>query len=390
MARMAVPFVARLAPAIATLIVAGACGAAVDGTGSVDVPPGGFDLTDASLQASLGASPVASVQWQRMAGDVTVIGAFGQPDPDEISLIEAVARDVPAALWRQVDVRNVVRSSVAPGARTEHRDPIAYALGPDVYLLDRAFGLSSGGSSRYELARAFIHELVHVAQFSTMSDDYIAAALSGATDQVDPTIGSELVSDFASDTGWSRSGTQPTDPWTLPDDVAASSAYGRTSAGEDMAEAVSLVAVGLADLVPADRVRWVERWLGVSAPELARGRPWAPPGSVEVLSEDNLYDEASVALATRDREHAEPLYFQLPAGLGDGVAISADINRHLLDRGLSGSIAPLDRSGSVPRFGGTFAGPGGVLWWVELWDFRHRAAGSTGPDRPILTYVAMW
>jgi len=371
------------------LIYGVACGGAAGTAGPATIPSGGFDLTSEDLQAALGSPPPDDITWQRTAGELTVVGRGTTPDPDEIDLIAAVARDVPGTLWDQVALRTVVRFADAPGTRVPHERPIAYALGPDIYLLDRAFALSSDGSSRYELARAFVHELVHVAQFYSMSDDYVAAALAGRTEAVDPTIGSVLVAEFADATGWQPAGDSPAEGWLLPDSVAASSPYGRTSAGEDMAEAVSLVAVGLPDLVPDDRVRWVERWLGVSADRLAQGRPWAPAGSVQVLSADRLYDEDRVAAAGFDRTHIEPLYFELPAGLADADTVASQITARLLGRGMSGSLTRINDD-RLRRFGGAFAGPKGLTWWVELWDFRERPAGTTGPKNPVLTYVALW
>ncbi len=375
--------------AIAVLIVLGSCGAGVTISSPSDPPPGGFDLSEPEIQAALGSPRLETPAWQRRAGDLNVVGQGTVPDPDEIDLIEAVARDVPNVIWDEVPIRDVVRVPQAPGNRTAHQQPVAYALGPDVYLLDRAFELSADGSSRYDLARAFVHELVHVAQFFSMTDDYVSAALSGEVGAVDPTIGSELVGDFAATTGWSKVGSGVDAGWFLPDGVEAATRYGRTSPGEDMAESVTLVAIGLPELVPQDRVRWVESWLGVTADSLARGRPWAPAGSEEVRSRSNLYDEESVAGLALERAHIEPIYFELPVGMPAAEELAQLITTELLSRGMSGSLRSLELGG-LPRFGGAFAAPEGVTWWVELWDFRSRPSGTTGPDTPVLTYVAIW
>ena len=156
-----------------------------------------------------------------------------------------------------------------------------------------------------------------------------------------------------------------------------------------MAESVTLVAVGLADLLPPDRVRWVENWLGASASELSRGRPWVPPGSEEVVSADALYDETHVAQISLNSTHVEPLYFQLPVDTLPAPDMATAITSELLARGMSGSLQSLSE-GVVPRYGGAFAGTEGITWWIELWDFRFRPPGTAGPDQPILIYVAVW
>lgn len=368
------------------LVLAAACAAPGAASGRVEIPAGGFDLSDPDLQTRLGSPELPDIVWQRQAGELTVVGRSLVADPDEIALIEAVASDVPQVIWKTAPVRHIVRMPDAPGTRPAHEKPVAFALGPDVYLLDRAFELSEGGSSRYDLARAFIHELVHVAQFFTMSDEYVARSLSGAVETVDPTVGSSLVQDFAEATGWR---TVADGDWELADTIPAASTYGRTSPGEDMAESVTLVAVGLADLLPPDRVRWVEGWLGVSADELSRGRPWVPPGSEEVLSVDALYDESQVAQLARSRRRVEPLYFQLPVDAVAAPEMATALTSELLTRGMSGSLQPASDS-PVPRYSGAFAGTEGITWWVELWDFRFRPPGTSGPDRPILIYVAVW
>ena len=367
---------------------------------TVEIPEGGYDLTEDSLRSQLGSEPIDDIDWQRSITGadgvgLAVVGSGTVPDAAELDLIAATVADIPSALWNQTDLRTIVRTVRAPGQRAPHAQPIAYALGPDVYLLDEALSLSDGGSTRYELARALVHELVHVAQFTTMSDEYVAAALDGRIDTVDPTLGSELVADFAASTGWTRANPAAEAPfgpgagWELALDVTASSEYGRTNPAEDMAEATTLVLMGRDDLVPADRVAWVETWLGESIDRLAAGRPWVPQGSAEVLSNDPLYDQDAVAALSGDRSHVEPSYFELPTDLGDAGTIAATVTEHLLGRGVVGTMEPIDDP-RVPRLGGRFTGQHGIVWWVELWDFRLRADGTSGPSAPVLVYVAVW
>lgn len=374
---------------LACAAVAAACGATDSGMSTI--PAGGFDLSDPDVQERLGAGPVENITWQRTAGEYTVVGRGPTPPPSEIDLIAAVMSDIPQALTEQAPIRQIVRvPNPPPDGRPQHEQAVAFALGPDIYLLDRAFTLSDGGSTRYDLTRAIVHELAHVAQWLTMSDDYIAAALAGEISRLDPTTGSRLVHDFAADTGWRTTNDDPVAPlWVLEDGAEPASTYGGTSAGEDMAESVSLTALGLADRVPQDRVGWVEDWLGRPADELAVGRPWAPAGAVEVRSSDALYDETAARAAQGPFLHAEPLYFELPATVPEAAELADLVSANLRDRQMSGSLERLgdDR---LPRFGGLFTRSDGLRYWVEVWDFRSRADGTTGPDLPVLTYVAMW
>ena len=72
------------------------------------------------------------------------------------------------------------------------------------------------------------------------------------------------------------------------------------------------------------------------------------------------------------------------------VALLVDlIEARLRTRVMSGTLDVLP-VGRVPRYGGRFSGPGGRLWWVELWDFREATPGTSGPRTPILVYVAIW
>jgi hypothetical protein len=86
-------------------------------------------------------------------------------------------------------------------------------------------------------------------------------------------------------------------------------------------------------------------------------------------------------------DHVEPLYFNLPDGVAPHEQLAAEIQRHLLERRLSGVLARTDDA-RLPRYAGLFTRTDGVNFWVELWDFRV-ATGFQAAD-PILTYVAMW
>ena len=272
-----------------------------------------LDLSDPDTLAALGIS-APSIDWERSIDRLVYAGAGSPPSPEELTLVTQVIDDLPTAFLDKLDLRYVIRSGDKTATRADHPTAVAFALGPDIYLLDRTFNLSEGGSTRFDLARAVVHELVHVAQFQEMTHEYARAALDGVVTRLNPIDGSTLVAEFASATGWDNNSTDVVSPrWNLSPGETASSSYGATNPGEDMAEAVSLVILGLADLVPDDRVRWVEQWLGAPADALALGQPWAPAGSIELITDDALYDEETVAAMQGPLGHTEALYFKLPS-----------------------------------------------------------------------------
>lgn len=373
----------------ALALVAASCGGSEGTGGTITVPAGGYDLDDPELQASLGV-PEPTIAWTRTADRVQFVGAGTPASPAEVDLLAAVVAEVPAVLDTVTAPRWVVRATDPPARQRTHPQAVAYAFGPDIYLLDGSFELSRDGSTRFDLARAYIHELAHVAQFRSLSDEYIAAALAGELTQVDPTAGSTLLADFAAATGWIDETPESIIPsWSLSSDAVASTAYGATHPGEDMAESVALVMLGLADLISPDRVGWVERWLGTSATELARGRPWAPAGSVEVASDSSLWDGEAVERLAIGFDHVEPLYFQLPPDAATGEQLVGDIERELRERLMAGELEAIDDP-RLPRFGGRFLRQDGSFFWVELWDFREADPDLGGPTQPILVYVAIW
>ena len=365
-----------------------ACGVGVQSDSPTTVQAA-IDLSAPELLVRLGV-PEPTIDWERAIDRLRYAGDGSPPTDGEVSLVSRVIDGVPTALLAKIDVRYVIRATDATVTRPDHPAAVAYALGPDIYLLDRAFALSVGGSTRFDLARAVGHELVHIAQYQTMADEYVELALAGDISQVNPIDGSQLVADFAQATGWQNESDFVGLPaWKLPPGIAGSSAYGAIDPGEDMAEAIALIIMGLADLVPTDRVRWVEQWLGAPADALALGQPWAPAGSVEVLAEDPLYDTDAVAALRGSLTHVEPMYFELTAQSPSTDNLVDLVQRHLRARVMTGTLERIDNT-SVPRFGGAFTRPDGTWWWVELWDFRDKAPGTMGPNAPILTYVAIW
>ncbi len=349
-----------------------------------------FDLTDPALQAELGSPAPEDIDWSRRVGGLAVVGRRTLADPAELELIEAALAEVPRALAAAVTPRTLVRVPEMPDSEELHPRAITYTQGPDVYLLDRTLAPDGTPISRFDLARAYLHELAHVAQFLTLRTDYVAAALAGDVDRVDPAEGSQLVLDFAAATGWDNRSGDPLQPeWVLPAGRQAATEYGAEGPGEDMAEAVALVALGRADWIPADRARWVERWLDETAETLGAGKPWAPHGSVEVLSREPIYEENELEPHAVRFDHAEAMYFSLPESAAAHQELAAEIELRLLTRRLAGALRRADDD-RLPRYSGLFSRTDGVAFWVELWDFREATRFRGAPRSPVLTYVVLW
>ena len=346
-----------------------------------------IDLDDPDLQTRLGSPPFEDVSWKRTVGGLTLLGATSSADPAELELLAAALEEVPAPLMEVASPRNLIRIESVSGGEAIGK-AVAFTKGPDIYLVDRTFAPSNEPTTRLELTRALVHELAHVAQYRALTDAYVEAALAGEVDQVDPASGSTLVRSFATSVGWIDQSTDPLEAsWFLPTSIGAASDYGRTGAGEDMAEAVSMVLVGRSNWIPATHTRWVEQWLGSVTGTLASGKPWAPAGSGEVLSKEPLYDEAALDGLALRFNHIEPLYFSLPDGVAPHAQLAAEIQIRLLERRMSGVLLLTDDA-RLPHYTGLFTRQDGVNLWVELWDFRE--ATGFQPTDPILTYVALW
>jgi hypothetical protein len=346
-----------------------------------------IDMTDPDLLARLGSPALEDIAWKRTVRGWTLLGIEGSADPAELELIEAALDEIPDALAGVAEPRNLIRAGAVDDAEAIGK-AVAFTQGPDIYLVDRTFAPNGDSTTRFELTRALLHELAHVAQYRSLDDDYVRAALQGEVDRVDPADGSALVRSFATTVGWIDQDEDPLrSSWLLPSSIESATDYGRTGPGEDMAEAVSLALMGRANWIPPAHARWVEQWLGATTTILARGKPWAPAGSREVLTQDPLYDEAAVTETARRFDHVEPLYFSLPATVGAHDLLAAEIQTELLNRRMSGSLARSDDE-RLPRYTGLFTRTDGVSMWVELWDFRV-ATGFQTAD-PILTYVVLW
>ncbi len=359
---------------LALVLAALACDAGGAGTGPVATSA----MDPEAVRAEL-APPVSGVVWKRTIGDVEIVGVTDRADAAEVELIAAAVGELPTELVEAGEMRALVRAVEADA----EAEPVtlAVARGPDIYLLDLTFA-SSPPPTRLAMAGVLAHELTHTAQFADIRPDYLAGLEGRDLATLDVTAASELVQDFARAAGWrSDDGT-----WSLPD-PSGTTPYGATSPAEDMAESVAVLALGRPWLISPERIAWVEDWLGVAASDLAAGKPWAPPGSVELASRQPLYDEDKVGAI--DAAHVEPLYWALPAGSTPAADLAAEAGAQLRQRGLTGTLEPVadDR---LPRFGGRFVRSDGVSYWVELWDFRSADIAGDIPEQPVLTYVMLW
>jgi hypothetical protein len=331
----------------------------------------------AGVETRLAIPGPEGVVWQREVAGETVLGLTAAANPVELSLMAAAFTQVPDPIVRKADIRNIVRAADA-----ERLDPatLAFSRGPDIYVIDRTFE----GTTRLELAYTLAHELAHIAQFNALDPVYVDQVLAGEIDSLDPNEASLDVADFIGAIGWQRAAGGS---WFSATAATGTTVYGANGPSEDMAESVSLVATGRADSLSDDRVRWVENWTGVSADEMARGKPWWPPGAESIESLDPIYDQAAVAaLAGTSRE---PLYLLLPETGLTTAELVAEVGERLRARGMAGVLDEMadDR---LPRFGGSLVRPGGSLLWVEVWDFRASTAFANAPPGVVLTYVDVW
>jgi hypothetical protein len=373
------PLVRRLSMLLLASLLA-SCVAATPTTA-----PSSLDLTDEHLLDQLGAPVFGDVVWERTVDDLTVVGSRPHPDPVELELLTAALEEIPSVLLDQGRPREMIRIGSAPEEEQVGK-AVAFTKGPDIYLVDRTFDPHGNGTTRLDLARALAHEMGHVAQFMALDPAYIQAVLSGELERVDPADGSQLVRDFAAATGWTDTSSDPLHAnWHL--DGPAATDYGATGPAEDMSESIAMVVMGRANWIPDSHTRWVENWLDATSADLARGKPWIPAGSTEVVSGQDLYDVDALTAAAPTATSRGAHYFELPADIADDLVFEPELEHQLKQRGLLGSFRRIDTQ-DVPHYQGLFTRSDGVRFWVELWDFR--GTGPDNPNVPLLAYVELW
>jgi hypothetical protein len=327
---------------------------------------GTVDLNDPATQRSLGSPEPEGIVWQRLAGEVTIVGLTAEAVPQEIDLVTAAFSDLPAGLPAAAGPRLLVRTSQAGGAE-ELAGAVTVSYGPDIYLLDKTFSNGGGPTTRLDLAYALAHELVHVAQWFSLEAAYVGRALAGDVPSIQLAAGSELVRDYAAAVGWADESPNPDDPaWQLTSG-GSPTPYGLTNPAEDQADSVALAVTGRADWLDQPRLSWITTWLDTSEDDLSAGLPWVPVGAEEIVSAAALFDErlAGELAAERNADHIEALSYLLTAP--DAAGIVGELESELRRRGFLGNLTPADGS-SFPRFHGTFDRPDGFVFLVELWE----------------------
>ena len=176
------------------------------------------------------------IDWRRTIAGIEIAGNGTEPDRAELALLEGALSELPPELLKQSEVRTIYRVVSDPEAG--EGEALAFARGPDVYLTDGTFAEVEG---RFEMAEVLAHELTHAAQFAALSqaDLEVISELSG----VGVYSVTEFVGKFARNAGWVDAGSADNPQWQLID-ASGTTSYGATLPSEDMAESVSLVALG--------------------------------------------------------------------------------------------------------------------------------------------------
>ena len=358
-----------LAASLALGLVSGACAIGVTSQPQPGPGPSTVDVPEP-----------AQVDWRRTVAGIEVAGVATAVDLDELAMLERALDELPEQLVAAAGMRRIYR--VVQGESTH--GTAAYALGPDVYLVDATFRDLGAGMSTFDLVRLLAHELVHVAQFTELTtDDIEQARASGG----DPLARSAFVLSFARAVGWTdRTPTAAAPTWVL-DPPGGTTQYGATAPEEDMAETVAEIVSGPEPAVSTSRRAWAETWLASTEERLAGGRPWVPAGTARIVSGDPLYDEDAVARRATDA--IEVVSFSLAPTVPAAPQLAATIQSELASRGVAGRFTEVEDR-RIDRRSGQFSRGDGLTYWVEVWDFRD-APGFVDPiPAPVVTYVALW
>ena len=358
--------------AVLTALLATSCAP----TATTERPPEPTDLLHA-----LEIPEPDSIDWRRTISGVEVLGSGTSPNAAELQLLERALGEIPEGLKATGAPRRIyrVRDGVTTAAEA------AYAIGPDIYLVDRTFADIGAAFVTLDLTKILAHEMTHVAQFNALDEDDVARALDN--DLPDPIPISSFVAEFADAVGWTDRGRATGIPdWVLPDRNGTTT-YGGTAPEEDMAETVAHLTAGEAAGFSRKRASWVEDWLNTDIDVLADGKPWAPPGSERLRSAEPLFDEEEVE--RRATGPVEIMTYGLPQSSPQLAQLAPVVERELGLRRMAGDLAP-GSDDRIERWAGFFLRGDGVGFWVELWDFRNAPGYVDPPDHPVLTYVVLW
>lgn len=365
---------------LAALLTLAACSGS-PGDAATDTPPAATtDINDASIAGLVGSESFENIDWERRAGRWVIVGDGPAPNGVDIELIQRASSDVHEAIT--IEPRQLIRTAgfEVPEDDT-HTSIVAYARGPNVFLLDASFG-TLFTATRWNVGQTLVHELAHVAQWYALTDEYLIALQEDEGTQFGINDGSALIADWAAATGWRDADQRDhvTD-WVLT--TEAPTAYGATAPAEDMADSLALAASGLGNQLSSDRAAFIEEWIGVSVEELGMYKPWVPVGSIEFDNQFAVYNQTSVAAITpREFRHEDPMFFALPPDIPPLDELAAEIDTRLEARGMPGEMT-LERDGL--RWTGVYDMPDGSFMWVELIDDEF----LTG-DGAILVYVWVW
>ncbi|MFW5720074.1 MAG: hypothetical protein ACOCXT_03550 [Candidatus Dojkabacteria bacterium] len=181
--------------------------------------------------------------------------------PEELGILKRIIDIMPQRLFEYRPWAIISTTLYDVELRQARPGGVAYASGPNIFVGDNTFVKKNNydtGTFR-GLYRIFTHEFTHVAQFFTIGsfpENYQETYLEN----------SSLVQDWIALQGWEVVGSR----WSLGGNDKTT-AYGRESPVEDMADSVGTLLIGDEFVLSPSRVRWVLNWLGMSHSEVMQG-----------------------------------------------------------------------------------------------------------------------
>lgn len=314
-------------------------------------------VDEAEILRRLGIAEPGPVAWTDEIDGIPIVGIDVPMDRNELEVLRQAWLEVPERLQDRAEVRQFVRTRRLVEDNHVRPEALAFARGPDIWLVDASFDTTD----LVELATILAHELAHVAQFRSIDSDTLDAMEQHEAGLDLNSV--PLVVEFANSIGWQRQTTADGTVWVLSAG-AGSTAYGLTDPAEDMAESVARTLDGRTTDITSTRVEWVADWLDTSVSDLVAGKPWFPFGTVAVSSDQPLY---SVSLAPTPAPGSDPIYRAASAS-SPMASLSLETEANLSARGFTGDIAPVAASGPERHAGLMTSGV--RTFWVELVDLR--------------------